>query len=61
MKQNEGFHVELAMDLSSKYALELQTASNLLLSSLLNAEFIIHQIGAKYGVQIYQSSFFFPG
>lgn len=55
MKQNEGFPVELAMDFSSsKYVLEQHMASNLLHSSLLNAEFIIYQISAKYGVQIDQ-------
>lgn len=61
MKKNEDFPVELAKDLSSKYALELHIASDLLPSSLLNAEFIICQVSGKYGVQIYQSSFFFPG
>lgn len=49
------------MDFSSEYALELHTASNLLHSSLLNAESIIYQISAEYGDQIDQCSLIFPG
>lgn len=52
MKQNEGFPVELVMDLSSaKSTLELHMASHLLPSSVLNIEFITYQVSDKYGTQ----------